>query len=60
MSRKLLDRKLANLRETGVSVVASANTGCCVQLESGLCEAGMAVEVVHPVTLVARAYRGER
>ncbi|HEV7403052.1 MAG TPA: (Fe-S)-binding protein [Chthoniobacteraceae bacterium] len=59
MSRKLLDRKLANLRKTGVSVVASANTGCCVQLEAGLREAGMAVEVVHPVTLLARAYRGE-
>jgi glycolate oxidase iron-sulfur subunit len=60
MSRKLLDRKLANLRKTGVSIVASANTGCCVQLEAGLREAGMAVEVVHPVTLLARAYRGEK
>ncbi len=33
MSRQLLDRKLARLRETGAEVVCSANTGCCVQLE---------------------------
>lgn len=59
MSRQLLERKLANIRQTGVATVVSANPGCCVQLEAGLREAGWDVEVVHPVTLLARAYREE-
>jgi glycolate oxidase iron-sulfur subunit len=59
MSRQLLERKLANIRKTGVSVVVSANPGCSVQLEAGAREAGWALEIVHPVTLLARAYRAE-
>jgi glycolate oxidase iron-sulfur subunit len=59
MSRKLLDRKLANIQATGAFIVASANPGCCVQLEAGMREAGRKVEIVHPVTLLARAYRGK-
>jgi glycolate oxidase iron-sulfur subunit len=58
MSQQLLERKLANIRKTGVRVVASANPGCCVQLEAGARAAGMPVEIVHPITLLARAYRG--
>jgi glycolate oxidase iron-sulfur subunit len=58
MSAKLLARKLANIAETGASVVASANPGCSVQLEAGIRATGAKVEVVHPITLLARAYRG--
>ena len=57
MSGKLLERKLANIQSTGATVVASANPGCCVQLEAGMREAGRPVEIVHPITLLARAYR---
>jgi len=60
MSKKLLDRKLEKIRGTGATVVASANPGCCVQLEAGMREAGREVEIVHPITLLARAYRQER
>ena len=59
MSQKLLARKLANIAQTGASVVASANPGCNVQLEAGARARGLALEIVHPVTLLARAYRGE-
>ena len=59
MSGKLLARKLANIEKTGVGVVASANPGCNVQLEAGARARGLALEIVHPVTLLARAYRGE-
>lgn len=59
MSRQLLERKLANLRRTGASVLASGNPGCNVQLAAGIREAGLPVEVAHPVTLLARAYRSE-
>jgi glycolate oxidase iron-sulfur subunit len=59
MSRKLLDRKMANIATTGAEVVASANPGCSVQLSAGIRERASAVEVAHPVTLLARAYRAE-
>jgi glycolate oxidase iron-sulfur subunit len=57
MSAKLLARKLANIEKTGATVVASANPGCCVQLEAGVRAAGKNLQIVHPITLLARAYR---
>jgi glycolate oxidase iron-sulfur subunit len=59
MSRKLLERKMANIKTTGAHIVASANPGCAVQLESGARACGRKLEIVHPVTLLARAYRME-
>jgi glycolate oxidase iron-sulfur subunit len=58
MSRRLLQRKLDRIASTGATVVASANPGCCVQLEAGVRDQRMDVSIVHPVTLLARAYRG--
>ena len=43
--------------KTGAPVIASANPGCTVQLEAGIRASGRQLEVVHPVTLLARAYR---
>ena len=60
MSRKLLARKMANIAKSGASVVASANPGCCVQLEAGSREYSPGLEIAHPVTLLARAYRAEK
>jgi glycolate oxidase iron-sulfur subunit len=57
MSKKLLDRKLAHLARTGATVVTSANPGCSVQLEAGLRQAGNPVRVVHPISLLAEAFR---
>ncbi len=57
MSKKLLDRKLVNIDRTHALIVASANPGCCVQLEAGARESGREIEIVHPITLLARAYR---
>ena len=57
MAQKLLDRKLANLQRTGATVVASANPGCSVQLEAGLRQTGRQIRVVHPVSLLAEAFR---
>lgn len=57
MARKLLDRKLANLKCTNVTIVASANPGCSVQLAAGLRQANKDVRVVHPISLLAEAYR---
>jgi glycolate oxidase iron-sulfur subunit len=57
MSRKLLERKLANVDLTRAAVVASGNPGCSVQLQAGMRESGRTTEVVHPISLLARAYR---
>lgn len=57
---KLLDRKMENVRATGVKLVATANPGCAIQLEHGGRRSGLSVEVVHPVSLLAQAYRAEK
>ncbi|MEI6872552.1 MAG: (Fe-S)-binding protein, partial [Verrucomicrobiota bacterium] len=55
----LLERKIKHIVETGARILATANPGCHLQLVNGLRARGLDVEVVHPVTLLARAYRAE-
>lgn len=57
MADKLLQRKLDHIASTGATVVATGNPGCLLQIQNGLAARGTPVEVVHPVTLLARAYR---
>ncbi len=56
---KLLDRKIGHIVGTGASVLATSNPGCHLQIAGGLRAAGSAVEIIQPVTLLARAYRQE-
>ncbi len=58
MSMALLDRKMKHIAATGASIVATGNPGCIGQLRYGAQRFGVNVEVLHPVTLLARAYRG--
>lgn len=59
-------RKVSHLRATGAAVVATANPGCHLQIENGFSAAPASgktetrPEVVHPIVLLARAYRAER
>ncbi|MEZ0216358.1 MAG: (Fe-S)-binding protein [Rariglobus sp.] len=56
----LQDRKIGHLAATGAQVVATANPGCHLQIQSGLAAHGHpATEVAHPVVLLARAYAAE-
>src|SRR5271166_4479604 len=57
MSQKLLGRKISNIEKTGAAVVASANPGCSVQLQAGLRQLNKAWRIVHPISLLAEAYR---
>lgn len=59
MADQLLHRKLDHIRSTGACTVASANPGCLLQLINGARKEGLALRVVHPVTLLAEAYRQE-
>jgi glycolate oxidase iron-sulfur subunit len=55
----LLQRKVAHIASTGAAVLTAANPGCQLQIARGLRDAGLPVPVLHPVTLLARAYRRE-
>ena len=57
MADKLLQRKLDHIAATGAQVVATGNPGCLLQIQNGLAARGTKVDVVHPVSLLARAYR---
>jgi glycolate oxidase iron-sulfur subunit len=59
----LRDRKVGHIRSTGAAVVATANPGCQLQIQQGIpnVPGGTApsIRVVHPVVLLAEAYRAE-
>lgn len=55
----LRERKWKNLDATGASVVAMGNPGCALHLDTKPGEAPR-VEIVHPVVLLARAYKAEK
>jgi len=59
----LRDRKVGRLRSTGATVVSTANPGCQLQIQQGFSVSaqsfGPPPRVVHPVVLLAEAYRNE-
>jgi len=57
MANDLLDRKLKHIKTTGATVVATGNPGCLLQLINGAKQQCFPLRVVHPVTLLAEAYR---
>jgi glycolate oxidase iron-sulfur subunit len=59
MANDLLDRKIQRIETTGVNIVATGNPGCLLQIVNGARKHGVNLRVVHPVTLLAEAYREE-
>lgn len=59
MASELLDRKLKHIQSTGATVVATGNPGCLLQLINGARQHGLHLRIVHPITLLAEAYRRE-
>lgn len=57
MAEQLLERKLRHIESTGATIVATANPGCLLQLINGARKRGLNLRVVHPVSLLAEAYR---
>ena len=55
-SLKVLDRKIDNLSSTGAQIIASGCPGCQMQLKTGIERRGLNVQVVHPITLLDKAY----
>src|SRR4030095_13747931 len=59
MAGQLLERKMQHIRTTGATVVATGNAGCLLQIINGAKAEGLPLRVVHPITLLAEAYRAE-
>ena len=57
MAGELLDRKIKHIKSTAAQVVATGNPGCLLQIINGVRKEGLQVRVVHPITLLAEAYR---
>ncbi len=50
----LADAKINALRESGARLLVSSNVGCALHLRNAIRRAGLDVEVLHPVALLAR------
>ncbi len=59
MANELLDRKVKHIRNSKAAIVATANPGCLLQIINGARKHRVDVRVVHPITLLAEAYRNE-
>lgn len=59
LSARVLDEKLAHIRETGASVLATGNPGCHMQIAAGARLAGMNLRVCHPVELLSESYESD-
>jgi glycolate oxidase iron-sulfur subunit len=59
MANNLLDRKLRHIAATQARVVAVGNPGCLAHMANGIRRERLPVRLVHPITLLAEAYRAE-
>jgi glycolate oxidase iron-sulfur subunit len=53
---KILEQKLDEVAETRAEIIATANTGCMLQLRAGVQARGLKTRVAHVVELVDEAY----
>jgi glycolate oxidase iron-sulfur subunit len=57
LAGRIASRKVAAIVRSGAKFVATGNPGCLIQIRNGVKAAGLPVDVVHPVELLADAYR---
>jgi glycolate oxidase iron-sulfur subunit len=57
LAGRIASRKIAAIVRSGAKLVATGNPGCLLQIRNGVKAAGLPVDVVHPVELLADAYR---
>ena len=56
MSQRVLNEKLAHIKETNAAILATGNPGCQMHIGAGARLAGMELRVCHPIELVDQAY----
>lgn len=54
MADNLLTDKISNLKKQTASLLATSNIGCALHIAAGLRAQNIAIEVVHPITIIAR------
>ncbi|MEI8385754.1 MAG: (Fe-S)-binding protein [Nitrosomonadaceae bacterium] len=54
MAKALLNDKIAAVAQSGEHILVTSNVGCSMHLAGSLRQSGSKVEVLHPVTLLAR------
>ena len=54
MADALRDDKIAHLKHLQPDLLLTSNIGCALHLAAGIRATGLSIEVIHPVTLVAR------
>lgn len=54
MAASLLADKIEVIRNSGAQILATSNIGCAMHMATGLKVAGYEMEVLHPITLLAR------
>jgi glycolate oxidase iron-sulfur subunit len=59
LARKVLDRKMANLKKTGADTLVTSCPACMMHLEHGIRQHGLHVRVRHLSEVVAAAYGKE-
>jgi glycolate oxidase iron-sulfur subunit len=52
---EILNRKMEGIRKAGIDILATGNPGCMFQFRYGARQAGISLEVVHPVELLAQS-----
>jgi glycolate oxidase iron-sulfur subunit len=57
MAGQLLERKIKHIKSTKAAIVATGNPGCLLQIINGARSENIPLRVVHPITLLAEAYR---
>ena len=57
LSMAILDAKMEKIRRANLDILATGNPGCMFQFRYGARRAGISLEVVHPVALLARALK---
>jgi len=55
-SMKFLEKKMTNIKKTKAEMVITSNPGCLGQIQYGAKLEGLDIEVVHPATVLHRAY----
>ena len=57
LSMRILDRKIQDIKNASVDILATGNPGCMLQIAHGLRKAGLSkTKVMHPVELLDQAY----